>query len=185
MPPSTYAMFSARMPLPGDGSAAAPKSDYSSVHRTVFVYDALMAEEVLDALLVPGSGTARQALRSSRPGKVFGYGRWCMKNVPLPGALPAGPLVRCDGHLLERLQPSELRAIDKFMHRRFDRMVVTVKAENGFGGHEEVEALMYVCPTYAAEVLDTTMPWSYTECAATAAAPTSAAPRALAAPNQP
>jgi hypothetical protein len=163
--PSAYAIFSARQPLKGDGSEEAPAYNfqYSMLHRNLFVYDALMAEEVLDALLVSGSGTARRGIRSSRPATVFGYGRWCMKSVPLPGALPAGPRVRCDGHLIERLQPSELETIDKFMHRRFERMVVTVQTENGFGGQEEAEALMYVCPTVYSEVLETSTPWNYTE----------------------
>lgn len=120
----------------------------------------------MDALLVPGSGTARSGLRNTRPGVVHGYERFCMKNVPLPGALSAGSRVKCDGHLLERLQPSELRAIDSFMHRRFERLIVTVTTETGFGGQEACEALMYACPQYASEVLDTSRPWSYTECVA-------------------
>jgi len=140
------------------------------VLRSVFVYGTLMAEEVVDALLAPGSGTARSGLRTSRPGKVFGYGRWCLRGNQeqpgmqvMPGALPAGPLVRCDGHLLERLQPSELKVLDSFHDPRFKRIVVEVQAEDGFGGKQVVEALMYVCPSNAAELVDTQKPWNYAE----------------------
>jgi len=165
-------IYSARAPLAGDGSDDAPGNvDYNLVHRTVFVYGSLMAEEVVDALLAPGSGTARSGLRCTRPGKVFGYGRWCLKvtgTTPrsfsaMPGSLPAGPLVRCDGHLLERLQPSELKCIDSFHDPRFERIVVDVHAEDGFGGKEVVQALMYVCPHASGDLLDTSKPWNYQE----------------------
>ena len=121
---------------------------YSLVHRTVFVYDALMAEEALEALLVPAGGeTAR--VRAKRAAKVSGYGRYCMMDSPLPAALPAASDSYIEGLLLERLQPSEVRAIDAFYNgepRQFDRRSVPVQVENGFGGHEEVEGLLYVCP---------------------------------------
>lgn len=136
--------------------------EYSLLHRTLFVYGALMAEEALEALLMPASGrTARS--RAKRPGKAHGYGRWCQADSPLPAALPAGPLVRCDGLLLEWMQPSEMRAVDAFMDKRFDRLVVTVTAEDGVGGHEEVEALMYICPpSLAKEVcLQPLSEWNY------------------------
>jgi len=81
----------------------------------------------------------------------------------MPGALPAGPLVRCDGHLLERLQPSELKVLDSFHDPRFERIVIDVHAEDGFGGKEVVQALMYVCPQSASELLDTSKPWNYQE----------------------
>lgn len=134
------------------------KYEYSLLHRRVFVYGPLMAEEARNELLAPGS-----RIISNRPGKVHGYGRWSFKDVPLPAALPAGSLVRCDGLLLERLQPAELRAIDSFMDTRFERLVVHVTAENGFGGSEDLEALMYVCPTAEAKLLDTNKPWAYPE----------------------
>ena len=79
----------------------------------------------------------------------------------MPGSLPAGPLVRCDGHLLERLQPSELKCIDSFHDPRFERIVVDVHAEDGFGGKEVVQALMYVCPHASGDLLDTSKPWNY------------------------
>jgi len=168
----TRTIYSARDPLAGDGSADAPANAvYNLVHRTVFVYGTLMAEEVVDALLAPGSGTARSGLRSTRPGKVFGYGRWCLTErgpddkgfSAMPGALPAGPLVRCDGKLLERLQPSELKVLDSFHDPRFERIVVEVHAEDGIGGKEPVQALMYVCPQSASDLLDTNKPWNYAE----------------------
>ena len=122
-----------------------------------------MADEVQQALLQPGTRNLHK-----RPGKVPGYGRWCMKppDHVRPGATAAGMLVgaSCDGLILERLQPAEMRAIDAFMHKSCDRIVVQVEAENGFGGREEVEALMYVFgPEATTELLDTTQDWSYTE----------------------
>jgi hypothetical protein len=47
--------------------------------------------------------------------------------------------------------------------RALHARVPQVEAENGFGGKEEMEALMYVCPTQHAGVLDTSRPWNYTE----------------------
>ena len=143
--------------------------EYSLLHRTVFVYGALMAEEALEALLVPASGRSARN-RAKRAGKAHGYGRWCMvptdgSDVVLPAALPAGPMVRCDGLLLELMQPSEMRAIDAYMDKRMDRLAVRVTVENGFGGHEEVEALMYVCPSSLAnDVLQQPLKeWNYNE----------------------
>jgi len=164
-----FALYSAREPLKGDGSADA-RTDvtYSTLHRNLFVFGSLMAEEVLDALLSIGQGTARAGLRSSRTGTVHGYGRFCLRTEDpwlsqLPGALPAGPRVRIDGHLIERLQPRELEVIDLFMPKPFERLVVTVTLAGNFGGHEEVEALMYVCPTSQQDILDTQRPWQYAE----------------------
>ena len=42
-----------------------------------------------------------------------------------------------------------------------ERVVVSVEAENGFGRQDQVEALMYVCPSEA--LVNTNQPWSYTE----------------------
>ena len=44
-------------------------------------------------------------------------------------------------------------------------MVVVVTVENGYGGREEVEALMYVCPTTLAKevLLQPLREWSYPE----------------------
>ena len=47
------------------------RGGYSLVHRTVFVYDALMAEEVLGALLRGGEVSYRRVAR--RAGKIGGY----------------------------------------------------------------------------------------------------------------
>lgn len=161
---SAYALYSAREPLKGDGSEDAPKGvEYSLVHRTIFVYGELMAEEVVDALLGLGSGTARSGLRTSKPAIVYGYGRFCMRDSPAPGALAAGDRVRIDGHLLERLQPSELNMIDSFMDRHMERVVVTVQTEDGFGGKREMETLMYTMPTSHADKVDTSRPWDYAE----------------------
>ena len=169
-PGGAFALYSARAPLKGDGSEDAPANPvYSLVHRRIFVCCSLMAEEVVDALLAAsGQGTARSGLRNSRPGSVFGYGRFCLRTDDpwlqhLPGALPAGPRVKTDGHLIERLQPRELDIIDLFMPKLFDRMMVKVTTENGFGGKEEMEALMYVCPTERQDMLDTGRPWDYGE----------------------
>jgi gamma-glutamylcyclotransferase (GGCT)/AIG2-like uncharacterized protein YtfP len=140
--------------------AAPPGFEYSLLHRTVFVYGPMMAEECFKAMLQPGNRILQQ-----RPGKVAGYSRFALKAEPLPAAIAAGPLVRCDGLLLERLQPAEMRAIDALMNKRFDRVVVNVEAENGFGGQETVEALMYIVSGQETveEIVDTTKPWSYTE----------------------
>ena len=156
---------------------AQPGFEYSLVHRAVFAYDPLMADETHTMLLKPGN-----RILSKRPGVVEGYHIWSMALSatitlgngatvaagPLPGALAAtGPeaeSVQCDGLLLERLQPAEMRAIDALMNRQWDRIVVRVRAENGYGGHEEVEALMYVCPPRVSEeLLDASRPWSYTD----------------------
>ena len=95
-----FEMYSARAPLKGDGSEDARNDvSYSLLHRSLFVFGAMMAEEVLDALLaISGEGTARSGLRSSKPGTVYGYGRFCLKTADpwlsqLPGALPAGARV--------------------------------------------------------------------------------------------
>jgi gamma-glutamylcyclotransferase (GGCT)/AIG2-like uncharacterized protein YtfP len=145
--------------LPGAATmapeAAPPGFEYSLLHRTVFVYGPLMAEETMKAML------QTNRILQQRPGRVAGYGRFALKDEPLPAAIKAGPLVRCDGLLLERLQPVEMRAIDALMNKAFDRVVVSVEAENGFGGQEQVEALMYVCPSEA--LVNTDQPWSYTD----------------------
>ena len=70
---------------------------------------------------------------------------------------------RCDGVLLERLQPRQLELIDQWMDKGFDRLVVNVTAEDGVGGRGEVEALMYVCPEEARHRLDEARPWSYAD----------------------
>lgn len=173
-----FEMYSARAPLKGDGSEDARNDvSYSLLHRSLFVFGAMMAEEVLDALLaISGEGTARSGLRSSKPGTVYGYGRFCLKTADpwlsqLPGALPAGARVKIDGHLIERLQPRELEVIDLFMPKPFERLVVQVNTENGFGGKEEIEALMYVCPQAQQDLLDTSRPWQYSEFRAKALTP--------------
>ena len=167
-----FALYSARAPLKGDGSEDAPSygpRSYATFQRNLFVFDVLMAEEILDALLAVNTGsTARAGLRQSKPATVHGYGRFCLRTedpwlAQLPGALPAGPRVRIDGHLIERLQPRELEVIDLFMPKPFERLVVTATTENGFGGKEEIETLMYVCPQEMQNMLDTDRPWMYSE----------------------
>lgn len=157
MAASSRSRFLDRSALAPGPEPALPKVfEYSMLHRTVFVYCPLMAEEVRRTMLQPGN-----RILATRPGTVAGYCRFSLKEEPLPGALASGPSVRCDGLLLERLQPSEMRAIDAFMNKSFDRIVVQVEAGNGFGGQETIEALMYVCPSE--QLLDTNAPWSYPE----------------------
>ena len=142
-----------------EAAATAPPAgfEYSLLHRSVFVYGPMMADETQAMLLQPGNRNLHK-----RPGKVAGFGRFALKEAgALPGALASGPLVRCDGLLLERLQPTEMRAIDAFMNKSFDRIVVKVEVENGFGGQEEIDALMYVCPSQ--DMLNTEAPWNYVE----------------------
>ena len=100
-----FALYSARAPLQGDGSEDAPSygpRSYATFQRNLFVFDVLMAEEILDALLAVNTGsTARAGLRQSKPATVHGYGRFCLRTedpwlAQLPGALPAGPRVRID-----------------------------------------------------------------------------------------
>lgn len=166
MPSGAFALYSARKPLQGDGSADAPVTSYNTLHRNLFVFGSLMAEEVLDALLAIGDGTARRGVRNSKSGIVHGYGRFCIRTEDpwlrhLPGALPAGERVRIDGHLIERLTPRELELIDLFMPKVFDRLVVTVNTNDDFGGSQSIDALMYVCPRERQEMLDTNRPWDY------------------------
>ena len=116
------------------------------VHRAVFVYGSLMAPEVLDALLDMGSGTARSGARRSRPAKMAGCKSYCMKLRPYPGALEEAGAPELEGHLLEHLQPLELKLIDMFMDARLDRKVVTVTATNSFGRQESVEAIVCLVP---------------------------------------
>jgi hypothetical protein len=70
----------------------------------------------------------------------------------------------CEGVLLERLQPNEVRLIDSFQINSFDRIIERVTASNGVGGYETVDAYMYVCPSdSAAELLEAGKPWSYAD----------------------
>ena len=151
------------------GMAAAEEADadvgfterggYSLVHRTVFVYDSLMADECLHALLQPGSRRI-----GKRPGYIGRHKRLAVRDAPWLAAAVATDDAsdRCDGVLLERLQPSELRAIDSFMDDRLDRLMVGITAEDGVGGQTQVEALMYVCPEDSAStLLDGGRQWSY------------------------
>ena len=147
--------------------AAAAGINYE-VHRAVFAYGPLMAPEVLDALLDLGSGTARSGARRSKPAKMAGYKSYCMRLRPYPGALEEPGAPELEGHLLEHLQPLELKLIDLFMDARLERKVVTVTATNGFGGQERVEAIVCVVPTdKQMEVLHSAggefQPWVYSE----------------------
>ena len=161
--------FRAAKPLTSDEAAAlTPSSSFdfasqpaqTSRDRSIFVCGALMADEVLDALL--GGLVTKSRTINKRPGTVKGYVRCAMKG----GAVEAGAMPHASseiaGVLLELLQPVELRAIDAYMHTSFDRLLATVVTENGFGGTSEVEALMYACPPEAAELLEA-REWSYSD----------------------
>ena len=138
------------------------RGGYSLVHRTVFVYDALMAEECIGALLRGGEISYRRVQR--RTGRVVGYQRLPMQEDPLlAGAVQTGDAEHSfEGIILERLQPNEVKAIDAFVCKEFDRLTVDVVAEDGFGGTTQLEALMYVCPEEsAAKLLDAAGSWSF------------------------
>lgn len=138
------------------------RGGYSLVHRTVFVYDALMAEECLGALIRGGEISYRRVQR--RAGRVMGYHRMPMReDAMLAGAVQTGDAEHmCEGLILERLQPNEVKAIDAFVCKEFDRLTVEVSAEDGFGGTTQLEALMYVCPGDAAErLLDLNASWTF------------------------
>lgn len=145
-----------------DDLAFTNRGGYSLVHRTVFVYGALMADECIGALLRGGEISCRRV--NKRPGSVPMYRRFAQRDAPsLAGAVHTGDALHsCDGVLLERLQPQEVDLIDAFMNKAFDRLMVEVTAEDGVGGHTQVEALMYVCPEEeASKHLDVAREWTF------------------------
>jgi len=123
------------------------RGGYSLVHRTIFVYDALMADECVKELLRGGEQSAR--VIAKRPGTIAGYKCLTLKGAEwIAAAVHTGNTAdSCEGVLLERVQPNEVDLIDAFQPKTFDRLMVQVAASNGVGGMEEVEALMYVCPS--------------------------------------
>lgn len=130
--------------------------------RSVFVYGALMADECIEALL--GGLVAKSRVISKRPGTVKQYARFSMpKGAVEAGVVPSPEATELPGVLLEMLQPVELRAIDAYMHPSFDRLLTSVTVQNGFGGSEELEALMYSCPPESKELLDMSRLWNYSE----------------------
>ena len=155
-------------------SSAAPNAA-TEVFRTLFVYGPLMAEEVVKQLLgrVP----------RSRPAKLPGYVRCCKKGAQntagnvstrhrslIADCYPAiigtgieGPEV--EGIIFERLRPKEIRCLDYYEDPSYQKVPVTVIAENGFGGQHAIEALVYTWPAspQAVRALDIDRPWQYTD----------------------
>ena len=140
------------------------RGGYSLLHRTVFVYDCLMADECLNALLRDGGASSRSVFK--KQASFNGYARRPLKGAPwLAGAVQTADASQsCDGVLLERLQPNEVKLIDAFQNENFDRLVEKVTVSNGVGGFEEVEAYVYVCPEdNASALLEEGKAWTYAE----------------------
>ena len=102
------------------------RGGYSLLHRTVFVYDCLMADECLNALLRDGGASSRSVFK--KQASFNGYARRPLKGAPwLAGAVQTADASQsCDGVLLERLQPNEVKLIDAFQNENFDRLVEKV-----------------------------------------------------------
>ena len=168
--PSTPGAISALATNPA--SATTPAS--TELFRTLFVYGPLMAEEVITMLLgrVP----------RSRPAKLMGYVRCCKKGAQttadgvcttsrslVANSYPAVIGTGVEGHavegiIFERLRPKEIRCLDYYEDPSYQKIPVTVVAENGFGGQETIDALVYTWPASPAAVraLDLEKPWEYT-----------------------
>uniref|UniRef100_A0A7S2N3T9 Putative gamma-glutamylcyclotransferase n=1 Tax=Haptolina brevifila TaxID=156173 RepID=A0A7S2N3T9_9EUKA len=138
------------------------------VLRTLFVYGPMMAEEALVALLgrVP----------TKRPATLVGHVRCCkVGHAQQPGvcsthrslvrsgypAVAKSEVHKVEGILLERLRPQEMSIFDYYEDSAYNRQLVKLTAENGFGGHEEVESLCYVWPSSRIDELDMGASWEY------------------------
>ena len=156
-------------------SSSAPPNPATDVFRTLFVYGPLMAEEVVTKLLgrVP----------RSRPAKLPGYIRCCKKGAQhapdgvctthrglVANCYPAIIGTGVQGHevegiIYERLRPKEIRCLDYYEDPSYQKVPVTVVAENGFGGQQTIDALVYTWPAspQAVKALDLDRPWVYNE----------------------
>ena len=135
-----------------------------------------MAEEVVTKLL---GGVPR-----SRPAKLPGYIRCCKKGALMPP--PSGvctthhdligncyPAIigtgvqprEVEGIIYERRAQKRSARLDYYEDPSYQKVPVTVVAENGFGGQHTIDALVYTWPAspQAVKALDLDRPWQYTD----------------------
>ena len=174
-PSAAAATPSAALDLSSLSAATPAPNPATEVFRTLFVYGPLMAEEVVTKLLgrVP----------RSRPAKLPGYLRCCKKGAQsapdgvctthrglIANCYPAIVGTGVQGHevegiIYERLRPKEIRCLDYYEDPSYQKVPVTVVAENGFGGQQTIDALVYTWPAspQAVKALDLDRPWQYTD----------------------